>query len=642
MATRKQRLDFATKRFRGFWTQFSKSKRGLTGLGIILVFSLVSIFAPFIATYKPIDPIMSFNQYQGLQLMGGPAIAAPLAKPIWYKYLPWIARGKVNTTENFYSTDNVQEISGSPVHYQTFTPVDAVNTSTNTYLELSHRISSVNNIDLTYENGTKSRMTTSDWAFARVGLTLSTRELQVFRICPNDTKVSVNYNTGTDLVENIKVVEDHRFSTPESFTVWNWQANSSSDLIDVRYNAEKGVIIGGDLSQERGCVEITYNGETAPTEGIAITLSKNFTYPYNEPPRLFFMHSSILFEPRSGADALAWNNVTLQILVMRESDAKEYLIATRPKALNMSEIPEYVADRAYSTEPYVATNVKVSPPQDGIFASSGNYRLLFRVTIPPGSETSKIYLDGLDCIIYGNVFGLMGTDNGVGLPRDIWSLLIWGSRVSLLVGVLSALFSTIIGLFLGLVSGYVGGLIDEGIMRFADLLLVLPTLPLFIVLVVALRAVSGSVSMWNIIIVLTLFGWMGFARSVRSMVLSIRERAFIEAAKAAGAGRLHIINKHIVPNVFALVYITLATSVPGAIITEASLSWLGLGDPMTASWGKILYDFNISSVAVSQGLTEYWFWIFPACIAIALLATAFILVGYALDEILNPRLRERR
>jgi peptide/nickel transport system permease protein len=179
-------------------------------------------------------------------------------------------------------------------------------------------------------------------------------------------------------------------------------------------------------------------------------------------------------------------------------------------------------------------------------------------------------------------------------------------------------------------------------MRFADLLLVLPTLPLFIVLIVSLKRVSGFVSMWNIIIILTLLGWMGFARSVRSMVLSIRERSFIEAARAAGAGKLHIVNRHIVPNVFALVYITLATAVPGAIITEASLSWLGLGDPMLPSWGKVLYDFNVSGIATTKGLTDYWFWIFPACIAIALLATAFILVGYALDEILNPRLRERR
>ncbi|MCK4313895.1 ABC transporter permease, partial [Candidatus Bathyarchaeota archaeon] len=152
----------------------------------------------------------------------------------------------------------------------------------------------------------------------------------------------------------------------------------------------------------------------------------------------------------------------------------------------------------------------------------------------------------------------------------------------------------------------------------------------------------GLVSMWNIIILITFFGWMGFSRSVRSMVLSIRERPFIEAAKAAGGGKFYIITKHMIPNVFPLVYVTLATSVPGAIITEASLSWLGLGDKTIPSWGKVLYDFNVSGIAVTKGLTEYWFWIFPPCVSIAILATAFILLGFALDEILNPRLRERR
>jgi peptide/nickel transport system permease protein len=215
--------------------------------------------------------------------------------------------------------------------------------------------------------------------------------------------------------------------------------------------------------------------------------------------------------------------------------------------------------------------------------------------------------------------------------------------VSLVVGVLTALFSTLIGLFLGLVAGYMGGIADEAIMRTADLFLVIPTLPLFIILVVALSMVTrGMVSMWNIILVLTLFGWMGFARTVRSMVLSLRERTFIEAARASGASSFYIINRHVLPNVFALVYITLATAVPGAIVTEASLSWLGLGDPQIASWGKLLYDFESSGVAITRGLTDYWFWMFPACIAIALLATAFILMGFALDETLNPRLRQRR
>jgi peptide/nickel transport system permease protein len=157
-----------------------------------------------------------------------------------------------------------------------------------------------------------------------------------------------------------------------------------------------------------------------------------------------------------------------------------------------------------------------------------------------------------------------------------------------------------------------------------------------------MKVTYGLVSIWNIIIILSFLGWMSFSRTVRSMVLSLRERAFVEAAKAAGASTSYIIFRHILPNVFALVYITLATSVPGAIITEASLSWLGLGDPSVPSWGKTLYDFNVSGIAVSKGLSEYWFWIFPPCIAIMTLAIAFILIGFALDEILNPRLRMRR
>jgi peptide/nickel transport system permease protein len=294
-----------------------------------------------------------------------------------------------------------------------------------------------------------------------------------------------------------------------------------------------------------------------------------------------------------------------------------------------------------SLDPQVAQSVGTFPPEDRIFASPGTYNFSIQVVFQPG-QAGKVYLDDVNCVMYGNIFGYMGSDNSIPFPNDIFSLLVYGSRVSLIVGVLSAVFSTVIGLFLGLAAGYMGGFLDEGIMRFADLLLVLPTLPLFIVLMSALRTVSGMVSMWNIIILITFFGWMGFARSVRSMVLSIRERSFIEAAKASGAGTVHILNRHIIPNVFALVYITFATAVPSAIILEASLSWLGLGDPTVPSWGKILYDFNVSGVAVTAGLTEYWFWIFPACIAICILAMSFILVGFALDEILNPRLRERR
>jgi peptide/nickel transport system permease protein len=168
-------------------------------------------------------------------------------------------------------------------------------------------------------------------------------------------------------------------------------------------------------------------------------------------------------------------------------------------------------------------------------------------------------------------------------------------------------------------------------MRVCDVLLVLPGLPLLIVLV----AVLGT-SIDNLIILLGALGWMGFARVVRSQVISLRERPFIEAAKAVGAGKTHIMFRHILPNVMSLVYVTLATTVPGNIVAEASLGFLGFTDPNRMSWGLMLN--NMASNTAYQN----WWWVLPPGLCIAFIAIAFILFGYALDEVLNPRLRLRR
>ena len=214
--------------------------------------------------------------------------------------------------------------------------------------------------------------------------------------------------------------------------------------------------------------------------------------------------------------------------------------------------------------------------------------------------------------------------------RDIFSQVIWGSRIALLVGFLSAFFTVVLGVIVGLIAGYVGGKVEAILMRFTDVILVLPGLPL----IITLAAVLGA-SIWNIILVISLLGWPGIARIIRAEVLSLKERPFIDSARVSGASTTRIVFKHIAPNVMPLAFLYMTFSVSGAILTEAALSFIGLGDINTMSWGIML-----QLVSQSKALTA-WYWLLPPGLAITLISLAFFLVGRAFDEIVNPRLRKR-
>lgn len=329
----------------------------------------------------------------------------------------------------------------------------------------------------------------------------------------------------------------------------------------------------------------------------------------------------------------------IQVDVTRP-DGESFMIynSPLPSSTLSSNLTEYCS-RIFSTDESIRDNLQaytglfdyspdLSSPQKMIFSQldkdavlRGKY--LFNVTYYLFDPEDKV--ENTKVILGGRVYGLMGTDD---LRRDLSIGIFWGAPVALFVGLTAAISSVTIGMLYGLLAGYKGGRYDEALMRINDLVISLPT---FVFLVILSITIGSSIFL--ITLFLVIFGWSGIARVARSLALQIKNLQYVEASKLMGETDIKIILRHILPQLLPLTFASIALAVPAAILAEATLSFIGLGDPSIPTWGSILHDANTASAA-ARGL---WWWILPPGIMIATAGISFALIGSAIESVTNPR-----
>ena len=209
---------------------------------------------------------------------------------------------------------------------------------------------------------------------------------------------------------------------------------------------------------------------------------------------------------------------------------------------------------------------------------------------------------------------------------------IWGTRISMIVGLVATAITITIGVTIGLIAGYYGAWRETVLMRLTDWFLVIPFLPLAIVLATLLGP-----SFYTVIFVIAITSWPQAARVIRAQVLSLKTRPYVERSRALGASDWHLVTRHILPNVGPLIFANTVLTVAVAILYESTLSFLGLGDPLHTSWGTILEN----AFGAGAPFAGNWWWVVPPGLAIVLVVLSFTMIGYALDDILNPKLRAR-
>lgn len=304
------------------------------------------------------------------------------------------------------------------------------------------------------------------------------------------------------------------------------------------------------------------------------------------------------------------------------TDLQEFLAETFEQQIDERSLRGLVEHAVFGTPVDAATD----SDELAFTPLTGDYELVVQAAFRDADDK----LGQLRFVVGGAVYGYMGTDS---LGRDLAEGLLFGLPVALFIGLVVAVVETAIGTALGITSGYLGGRADLLIQRMADIVANVPVLPLLIFMLFIIGP-----SLFVILLVLIAFSWPGLTIQIRSMVLHMRTNALVEAIQSLGSSHSRVMFRHILPQIAPYVVSRLIFAAPSAILAEAGLSFLGLGDPSIPTWGQILEaGFRTGGVYVG-----YWWWIVPPGLLIVLTALTFMLLSLGLEPVVNPRLRRSR
>ena len=333
------------------------------------------------------------------------------------------------------------------------------------------------------------------------------------------------------------------------------------------------------------------------------------------------LYQDVVRGPRSGEEApyVRYQNSPLRVFISGSQDTLTSLSSFLRKEFDVSVPPDELEGSVES----VIFGVPVAGRPGTFRPLSGNYQFTVQALVTDPADT----IGSVKLVVGGTMWGVMGTD---ALGRDLAIGLLFGFPVALTIGLVTSLLSTTIGTFMGILSGFMGGKTDVVIQRFSDIWSNIPLLPILIFLIFILGQ-----RLWLVVLIMVLFGWPGLAIVVRSMVLQIRSGQLVEATQALGASRKRIMFRHILFQIAPFVFAQMIFFTPAAILAEAGLSFLGLGDPSIPTWGQILENgFRIGAVNLG-----YWWWVMPPGLLIVITAMTFVLITLGLEPVINPRLR---